>query len=115
MLVCDPRRIVSNVDRMAYDHLVAARIIYPNKAGRPKIENELPKRKIGWEKKGRVGWKKLGSMRKGGACQQCGDAPSQVPVGLPKSEDPKLCDRCFAVLAHSRRYWIASEDFPVAG
>jgi hypothetical protein len=107
MLVCEPRRIVSNVDRMAYEHLVAAGIIHPNKAGRPKVQKKLPK--------GRVGWKKLDPMRKGGACQQCGDAPSQVPVGLPKSEDPKLCDRCFAALAHSRRYWIACEDFPCAG
>jgi hypothetical protein len=106
MLVCEPRRIVSNVDRMAYDHLLAAGIIHPNKAGRPKVQKKLPK--------ARIGWKKLGPMRNGG-CKQCGDAPSQVPAGLPKSEDPSLCDRCFAVLANSRRYWIASEDFPCAG
>ena len=106
MLICEPRKIVSNVDRMAYEHLLAAGIIHHNKAGRPRTEKKIPK--------SRVGWKKLGPMRSG-FCVQCGDNESQVPAGLPKSEDPNLCDRCFAVLANSRRYWMANEDFPNAG
>ena len=64
MLICDPRKIVSNVDRMAYEHLLSVGIIHPNKAGRPRGEKKIPQK--------RVGWKKLGPMRDG-SCGQCGD------------------------------------------
>lgn len=113
MLVCEPRKIVSNVDRMAYGHLVAAGIIHSNKAGRPRVEKKIPK--------GRIGWKKLGPMR-GGSCGQCGDEgtiDAQIGYGKHQTRDlgghSKLCDRCYAVLVNSRKHWLANEDFPNAG
>lgn len=67
MLICDPRRIVSNVDRMAYEHLLAAGILHANKAGRPRVEKKLPKSRVGWKKLNPTGW-----FPKGNICDQCG-------------------------------------------
>lgn len=113
MLICETRRIVSNVDKMAFQHLLDAGIIHPNKAGRPRVEKKLPK--------ARVGWKKLGPMRNG-SCGQCGDEgtiDAQTGYNKHQTRDlgghAKLCERCYAVLVKSRQTWVATEDFPNAG
>lgn len=94
MLICEPRRIVSNVDRMAYDHLVRAGVIYPNKAGRPRSDKKVPKARIGWKRLNPTGWHPKGTM-----CDQCGASSGSEnklhPYGM------RLCPDCFQVHAVS--------------
>lgn len=87
MFVADKKGLGSNVDRMAWDHLVKAGVI---RARAPK--NPAPK-------KGRIGWKRLDATNKGG-CTQCGcggqiSKASFIPYGM------SLCEGCLKVHAHS--------------
>ena len=90
MLVCDPRKCVSNVDRLAVEHLQAAGIISHRPAGRPKVEKKLPKGKVGWKKFNPTGW-----FPKSKLCDQCGKAPGSEgklhPYGM------LLCGDCLKV------------------
>ena len=103
MLLVNEAFLKTEFDKLALDHLWGIGAIVervdrpPHKAKSPKIP------------KGRVGWKSLPSMR-GGGCIQCGDAPSQVPGGLPESKRHDLCNRCFAVLVRSEGHWVANGD-----
>lgn len=84
MLVCEPRRCSSNVDRMALEHLRAAGVIF----AKPKAEKKLPKGRIGWKRLNPTGWAK-------GHCDQCGCYESSVghshPYGMA------LCGDCLMI------------------
>lgn len=106
MLIVNEAFLKSDADRMALDHLFGIGAIIersdriPGKVKTPKIP------------KGRISWKSFKPMR-GGGCGQCGDggATSYWNGGGHSS----LCQRCFKVLEHSRKYWVANDDFPTAG
>lgn len=100
VLICDPRKAVSRVDKMAIEHLRAAGIIVPQPAGRPKKETakKLPK--------GRVGWKRLDPFVRSG-CRQCGSG-SSVPGNWPYSMS--LCSRCAQIHLNSIKAGLKSSD-----
>lgn len=86
MLVCDPKRASSNVDRMALDHLKAAGVIFAK--DRTKRHTKNPKGKIGWKRLNPTGWDK-------GRCDQCGKAAGIVTPGNPYHM--ALCPKCESV------------------
>lgn len=88
MLICDPRKCVSNVDRMALEHLRAAGVIVPNKAGRPRVEKRIPNKRVGWKRLNPTGWSK-------GACDQCGKASGTSAQNHPYGM--ALCPHCLAI------------------
>lgn len=98
MLTCDPKRCVSNADRMALDHLKAAGIIF-TPVKRPKAVKP--------PSKPRIGWKKFGPMRKG-FCAQCGGDSCTVPGDWPYGM--KLCRDCANVHLHSIRAGLKPND-----
>lgn len=83
MLVCDPKRAISNVDRMAIEHLEAAGVIFAK--DRTQRHTKKPKGKIGWKKLNPTGWNK-------GRCDQCGKDSGIVTPGNPYSM--ALCPKC---------------------
>ena len=90
MFVADKKGLGSNVDKMAWDHLVKAGVIREPKAR----ESKKPA-----PKKGRIGWKRLDATNKLG-CTQCGGGgqiskASFIPYGM------SLCEGCLKVHAHS--------------
>lgn len=59
----------------------------------------------------KIAWKERGPMRSGG-CGQCGDIPTRRQNCGPHDA---LCERCFAVLENSRKWWKPNDEFPSAG
>lgn len=89
MLVCEPKRCVSNVDRMALEHLKSSGIIF-TKGTQPK------QAKVKSARRGKVGFKALTPTGwYAGACDQCGKATgnkhSSHPYGMA------LCEKCLKV------------------
>ncbi len=83
VLVAYKRQLTSNVDRMAWSHLVAIGAIR---------EKERASKKP--SRTGRIAWKRLDATGKLG-CDQCGGSGAssrrEHPYGM------KLCRKCFAV------------------
>lgn len=99
MLVCEEKRIVSNVDRMAFDHLRAAGIIF-TKSARPRVDKKVPKSRVGWKKLIPTGWY-------AGACDQCGKdhgTRQDWPYNMA------LCNACARVHTHSVQMGLKPSD-----
>lgn len=58
MMILEPRKLVSNVDKMAFEHLKSIGAIIPKGAGRPKstAARKIPKARVGWKKLNPTGW-----------------------------------------------------------
>ncbi len=90
-MVLEPRKLVSNVDKMAYEHLKSIGAIIPKGAGRPKSTSP---RKI---PKSRVGWKKLDPFKGSAICEQCGGHRGNFRAQGSWPYSMTLCDYCSKV------------------
>ncbi len=100
MLICDPSLAVSNVDRMAIQHLQRAGIIYTRRKA-PKTPR-APRGRIAWKALEATGWKTAGG------CRQCG-----ASGGLADGYGPymmKLCQRCLAIHEKSIRAGLTPNE-----
>lgn len=100
MLVCDPSLAISNVDRMAIQHLQQAGIIFTRrKAPKPP---RTPRGRIAWKALEATNWKHSDG------CRQCGYGVAQSHADYPYGM--KLCLRCATVHFNSIRAGLAPND-----
>lgn len=105
MMILEPRKLVSNVDKMAYNHLVSIGAIIPKGAGRPKstAARKIPKSRVGWKRLDAAGWSKGSKL-----CVQCGRSEGNDskmhPYGM------RLCGDCLRVHMVSVDRGLRSSD-----